>query len=346
VDRLVLVTTSPRVGPGLFGWSAWQELHAGHVCLAEPDHPQLAALAAAGVPVEVMTVGSGWPDLARRFRSRAVGGRAAVWLAAPGGDPDLARELGDLVTRELGDGVEIQVVPGSFDLPGARLLDVVATMDRLRSPGGCPWDAEQTHSSLAPYLLEEAYEAVDAIERADGAALRDELGDVLLQVAFHARLAEEGEDLWTIDDVAAGLVDKLVRRHPHVFAGRPVAGVPDVLANWDTIKAAEEGRSSPLAAVSMGAPALALAAKLQQRAAAFGLPPAPVSGDAVPVETVSQFVVRAAAVLGEDPDGPMEAVGDLLFAVVALARFHNVDPEAALRGTTRRFRDHMLAMDS
>ena len=106
---------------------------------------------------------------------------------------------------------------GSYDLPGARLLDLVTVMDRLRSPGGCPWDQEQTHRSLATYLLEETYETLEAIE-ADPAHLREELGDLLLQIVFHARIAEEDQvDAWSIDDVAAGIVDKLIRRHPHVF---------------------------------------------------------------------------------------------------------------------------------
>ena len=125
--------------------------------------------------------------------------------------------------------------------PGARLLDVVAVMDRLRSPGGCPWDAKQTHDSLKPYLLEEAYEAYAAIEDGDRADLREELGDVLLQVAFHARLAQEHSEPWSIDDVAGDLVDKLVRRHPHVFAGAPA---DDLDATWEAMKKAEKGRTS------------------------------------------------------------------------------------------------------
>lgn len=238
--------------------------------------------------------------------------------------------------------------PGvSSDLPGARLLDVVATMDRLRSPGGCPWDAQQTHASLAPYLLEEAYEAVDAIERDDPEALRDELGDVLLQVVFHARLAEERSDGtgWGIDDVAVGLVEKLVRRHPHVFADREITGVAEVLANWETIKATESRRTSAVDGVPLGAPALSVAAKLQHRAAALGLPAALVSAEVAATETLPQAVAGAAAALEEDPSSPVEQIGELLFAVVALARFHDVDPEAALRGTARRFRDRLVAVE-
>ncbi len=143
-------------------------------------------------------------------------------------------------------------MPGSYDLPGARLLDLVAVMDRLRSPGGCPWDRQQTHQSLVKYLLEEAYETVETIEDGDfdvpgegRDALREELGDVLLQVAFHSRIAQEhAEDPFGIDDVAQGIVSKLINRHPHVFGGVEANTAAEVEANWDQIKAAEKGRSS------------------------------------------------------------------------------------------------------
>ena len=131
---------------------------------------------------------------------------------------------------EAGDGEPGQAGPG---LPGARLLELVAVMDRLRTE--CPWDAKQTHATLAPYLLEESYEAVDALESGDQEALCEELGDVLLQVAFHARVAAERTDGtgWTIDDVAGGIVDKLIRRHPHVFGDVSVSGADEVTQNWD-----------------------------------------------------------------------------------------------------------------
>jgi len=347
-DRLILIANSHRVPPGLLSWPAWRELRNGRVCVGDPAHPQLGALVAADVPVEVLPADVGWEQLARSFRSRALEGRPAVWLTGPGGDQEFTTALGGLVDREAAAGgrVELELVSGSYDPPGARLLDVVATMDRLRSPGGCPWDAEQTHASLAPYLLEEAYEAVDAIERGDPAELRDELGDVLLQVAFHSRLAEECDDGtgWNIDDVAAGLVEKLIRRHPHVFAGQQVSGVSDVLANWETIKAAEGPRTSVADGVALGAPALALAAKLQARAASLGLPPTLLVGGAA-AETLPQAVAAAAAALADDTGAPVEGIGDLLFTAVALARFHDVDPEAALRGTSRRFRDRLVAIE-
>ncbi len=190
-------------------------------------------------------------------------------------------------------------------VPGARLLDVVAVMDRLRSPGGCPWDAKQTHASLMPYLLEEAYETYEALETGDLAHLREELGDLLLQIVFHARIAEE----FTVDDVAGDLVDKLVRRHPHVFAG---ASAEDLEGSWEALKAKEKGRTSVTEGIPLGQPALSLAAKLQRRAAALGAPPIAY-------------------------DGP----GGALWALVEQCREAGLDPEVELRTVARTFRDQL-----
>ncbi|MBV9487830.1 MAG: MazG family protein [Frankiaceae bacterium] len=211
---------------------------------------------------------------------------------------------------------------------GSRLLDVVATMDRLRSPGGCPWDAEQTHESLAPYLLEEAYEAFQAIEDGDLEALREELGDVLLQIAFHSRLAEElpAGQRWTIDDVAGGLVDKLVRRHPHVFADVAVEDADHVNRNWEAIKAEERGGKSVLANVPMSAPALTLAATLQRKASRADLP---VGASATLRDLAAQF----------DDEPTEELAGELLWAAVGEMRAAGIDAEAALRARSRQFRD-------
>ena len=345
MDRLVLVANTHRVAPGLLSWAAWDELRNGDVCCADGAHPQLPFLEAAGVEVTVLRpedgpqgmrvsylMGGGDPAaaaLAHQFRERARGGRTAVWLASGGGDPAFVRALGDLAARE--GSVEMEVVYGSYDMPGARLLDLVSTMDRLRSPGGCPWDAEQTHESLAPYLVEETYEALEAIETGDYAALRDELGDVLLQVVFHARVAQERDDgAWTVDDVAGGIVEKLVRRHPHVFGDVSVTGADEVARNWDEIKADERAEGAgALHGVPLGQPATSLAAKLQKRATKAGLPPSllPYADDAL------------AAIERSAPEERDAAVGRLLFAVVALARSLDVDPEAALRGVAREFRE-------
>ena len=212
---------------------------------------------------------------------------------------------------------------------GERFLDLVEVMNRLRSPGGCPWDAEQTHASLVKYLLEEAYETAEAIEDGDDTALREELGDVLLQVVFHSRIAQENEG-WDIDDVAAGIADKLVRRHPHVF-GDPAIHTADsasqVEANWEALKATEKGRTSAADGVPMAQPALALAAALVGRATKAGLD-VPVPG-----------AVEVPIVVDD------ESIGDLLMAVVALARAARVDPEAALRAAARRYRGSVHAAE-
>jgi XTP/dITP diphosphohydrolase len=206
--------------------------------------------------------------------------------------------------------------------PGSALLDAVAVMHRLRSPGGCPWDAEQTHDSLRQYLVEETYELLDAIEHGDREALLEELGDVLLQVLFHARMASEDPDApFTVDDVARALVDKLVSRHPHVFAAeRAAATVPDLEGRWEELKRQEKRRTSSVDGVALGQPAVALAAKLVSRTARAGFP-------------VDLY-----------PDG--DDTGSVLFAVTALARLAGEDPEAELRTTALRFAESVRATET
>ncbi|GLW07310.1 nucleoside triphosphate pyrophosphohydrolase [Microtetraspora sp. NBRC 13810] len=302
---LILLTTSPRVAPGLLGHRAWQVLRSGRVLTGTPDHPQLPYLAEAGIEVEVVA-----PDPARLVREAA--GAEIVWLAAQEGDEDLMRAVGRAALAA-DEPPLIEMVPGSYDLPGARVLDLVAVMDRLRVQ--CPWDAKQTHESLVPYLLEEAYEVVETVEDGDYPALREELGDVLLQVAFHARVAKERADGFDIDDVAEGIVAKLVRRHPHVFGEVTVEGADEVNANWEAIKAAEraeKGRESALDGVPLGQPALTLAAALQRRADRIGAP----------------------AGLPEDA---ASALGRRLFELVRQARADGLDPEAELRAAARAY---------
>jgi XTP/dITP diphosphohydrolase len=226
--------------------------------------------------------------------------------------------------------------PAAKGVPGSALLEAVAVMDRLRSPGGCPWDAEQTHRSLAPYLLEEAYEAYQALEDDDPDALRDELGDVLLQVLFHARVAAEAPDGWDIDDVAAGLVDKLVRRHPHVFADTAVSGSADVEANWDAIKKTEKPGRTIADGVPLALPALALLAKLQSRGTRAG-------SWSPPADPAAEVISAARAAAAEPAAG---TVADLLVATVALARGAGLDPEAVLRRRALEFRDQLTSSDS
>jgi XTP/dITP diphosphohydrolase len=219
---------------------------------------------------------------------------------------------------------------------GDRLLELVAVMSRLRRE--CPWDAKQTHGSLAPHLLEESYEALEALESGDPEALREELGDVLLQVMFHAEVASERTDGtgYTIDDVAGGIADKLVRRHPHVFADVTVSGADEVKQNWDAIKAAERaaktgGPGSVLDGVPFGQPALALAAQLQRRAERAGAPPelADLDSEAGPMHA---------------ENSPSE-IGAELFALVARARAASLDPELELRSAARAYRARVEAWE-
>ena len=284
--------------------------HARHVWAA-PDEPQAEAVAEAGVEV-VTRDRSDVPSLARDLVTAAATG-TAVWIGSADGDPGLNEAVATEVSR-LPEPPDVEVLVGSYDLPGARLLDVVAVMDRLRSPGGCPWDAQQTHESLVPYLLEEAHEAIEALESGDTDHMREELGDLLLQIAFHARVAEEHPSApFDIDDVAGGLVEKLVRRHPHVFADVDAQTPDAVEANWETIKAAEkEHRLHPLEGVPVSLPALARAEKYVSRLERNG---------------------RA------DLLDLAESAGDLgaeLLALVRRARASGVDAEGALRETLRQ----------
>jgi XTP/dITP diphosphohydrolase len=216
------------------------------------------------------------------------------------------------------------------EVSGEALLAAVAVMDRLRSPGGCPWDAEQTHASLAPYLVEETYEVLDAIESGDLDALREELGDLLLQVLFHARIASEtpaDHGGFDVDDVAQGLVDKMVRRHPHVFADGDATTAADVAQNWEQLKQAEKRRGSVTEGIGSGQPALAWAAALRRRSA----------------RTASTATVPAPT---PDPGDPAAVVGAELFEVVARAVAQGIDPESALRATARGYRDALLAAEA
>jgi XTP/dITP diphosphohydrolase len=200
---------------------------------------------------------------------------------------------------------------------GSELLRLVEVMDRLRSPGGCAWDAEQTHQSLIKYLLEESYEFIDAIESDDRAGMREELGDVLLQVYFHSRIAQDHPtDPFTIDDVAGAIADKLIGRHPHVFAGLEVSGTEEIIENWEAIKAKEKGRTSPIDGVAMSQPALPLVSKLIYRADKYGAP-----------LDIPEYQ--------SDKKATEESVGQALASVIAWAYKHEIDPELALRAQAR-----------
>jgi XTP/dITP diphosphohydrolase len=281
-------------------WAAWSAVASASRRLASSDTPLVRAVVASGHPVEVLP-GAEVHDLLQAARHDDV-----VWLAD---DAEAERFPSALAAAILdsadgGTGAEIEVLHASYDVPGARLLDLVTVMDRLRDE--CPWDREQTHRSLARYLLEETYETLEAIEAGDYTHLREELGDLLLQVYFHARIAEEDADGFSIDDVAGGIVDKLVHRHPHVFAGLDVADMDEVERNWESLKATEKSRASVLDGIPVDLPALALADKVLGRAARV---------DVVPTAA--------------------ETLGDRLLALVVEARAAGADAEQALREAVR-----------
>ncbi len=284
----VVVTVSPRL-PGLLTPDAWRVLSAGQ---------PLTALPGAEATAEALRAG-GW-QVASVSGVDGLTGEVVV-LAAPDEVPPGA-----------------QVTEGVAEPPGARLLEVVAVMDRLRSPGGCPWDAEQTHASLRGYLLEEAHEAYDAIVDDDAEAMREELGDVLLQVVFHARVAAEAAPgrRFDLDGVAGDLVDKLVRRHPHVFGDAGPRNVAQVEAGWEEIKQVEKQRRSPTEGVSRSQPAAAWGAALVRRAGRAGLP-----------------TPEAADLSATSP----EELGEWLLSVVAAAEQRGWDLEDSLREAVRRY---------
>lgn len=274
---------------------------------------------------------------------------AAVYTAADAPPPaKLAEEARSgpvvLLTADLDDPAAVELVARGAAVVrpqpvyGSGLLDAVAVMDRLRSPGGCPWDAEQTHDSLKQYLVEECFELLEAIEDGDRAALREELGDVLLQVLFHSRVAQESPEApFSVDDVAAELVAKLVGRHPHVFGGGDPA-VRDARTQehrWEQLKQQEKKRESSVDGVAMGQPALALAAKLVQRTKRAGLP-----ADLLPGSPL--FAAAAQSKLaGDDPEGALRADARKFAADVRVAeqkaRAEGVDPAGMDASEWRRF---------
>ena len=214
-------------------------------------------------------------------------------------------------------------------MEGSQLQRLVEVMDQLRSPGGCPWDAEQTHESLLKYLLEESYEFVDAVQSGNRIDMREELGDVLLQVYFHARIAQDDlNDPFTIEDVAQSIADKLIRRHPHVFSDGVVQDSAEVVHNWEAIKKLEKGRTSALDGVAMSQPALALIEKLLYRASKFDV-------DVVVPEVV-------------DLEKPADesAVGQALLTVIAWAHANGVDAESALRKEAMRLSQQIAAIEA
>ncbi|TCC56518.1 MazG family protein [Kribbella pittospori] len=317
-----VVLTSPRVAPGLLTRAAWQVLGDADEIGASggPSRPDVQAVVGSGLVVTQVEggVGEAWTWLS----AAASSGRQVAWLVGEDGEPGLLRVVADQVSREPRPSYDVEILHGSYDVPGARLIDLVRVMDRLRR--NCPWDQEQTHETLAKYLLEETYETLEAIDTGNRPHLREELGDLLLQVAFHSRIAEEGlpddpDDAWTVDDVAGDIVEKLIRRHPHVFGDEKNKDLVAVEANWETIKAAEKQRTSVLEGIPLALPALALADKI---------------------------LGRAAKLIAEDASTPppttdADRIGQQLLALVRESRALGVDPEQALRGAVRSLADQI-----
>ncbi|NGN66255.1 nucleoside triphosphate pyrophosphohydrolase [Streptomyces sp. A7024] len=314
VGRIVLLTASHRVAPGLLSWPAWQTLHAADAVLcADADHPQLPYLREAGVAVD-----TGELPPAQDLVDTCAGGRTVVVVASAAGETRLTDSLARLAGSGRVSMPALELLPGSYDLPGARLLDLVQVMDRIRA--ACPWSGGQTNEGLVKYGLEEAYELVEAIEAGDREALREELGDVLLQVVFHARIAEDDpEEPFSIDDVAGTIVAKLIHRHPHVFGDESAETPEEVKAHWLRTKAEEKQRGSVTEGVPLAQPALALAAKLSARA-------------------------RGAGLKVELGDGTAD-VGARLLALAVEAEAEGVDPETALRVAARAYRDAIRAAE-
>jgi tetrapyrrole methylase family protein/MazG family protein len=359
MTRVVLVATSPRL-PLLFPPQTWRALEdaraAGRpVWVLDDRHPSLPALDVAEIgwqvvapaadtgPVgrDLLLVGQGldMEGVAQARRqadavlAAADAAGEATLLLPPVNDGPLVQLLADRSARQ---HVEVEAVYPVGEPKGSALIDLVTTETRLRGPGGCPWDAEQTHVSLARNLIEESYEVIDAIDEGDPGHLQEELGDLLLQVIFHAQIAEDA-GAFDIDAVSRGIVEKLVRRHPHVFGDAVAETAAEVKTNWDRIKREEEGRGDPLAGIPSGLPALQLAAKTQKRAGETGFRWPTRSG---PVDKLKEELGELLEALDAEPRDQAHLeweVGDLLFAAVVVARTAGVEPEGALRLAVRRF---------
>lgn len=342
--RVVLVEASERL-PSLFPLQSWEALRGADLVWArEPDnHPSSPYLALSDTPLVRLEPAE--LDLRRldltepgsiedRRYARAlldlaeVEGTAVYLLGPPDGD-SFTRVVGLEATK---NAVEIEFV-FHLEPSGAEVLRLAEIERRLRDPeGGCPWDLEQDHATLGRYLVEETYELLDAIDAGDDEAIVEELGDVLLQVVFHAQVGAD-RGAFTLDDVARGIADKLVRRHPHVFGDVEVSGADEVVARWEILKQQEKARTGPFEGVPSALPALQLAEKLQRRAAKLGFE----RWEAVAADFI-RTQVDALTRLEGDPDTNEERVGELLSAAVGLARHLHVDPERALRRATARFR--------
>ncbi|HEX9767061.1 MAG TPA: nucleoside triphosphate pyrophosphohydrolase [Nitriliruptorales bacterium] len=348
--RVVLVETSDAL-PGLLPFQAWDALARADLILLRDleQHPAAPHLYLAGLDllqVEPVKLEAAELDLNRpgSAEERRVA-KALLQAAAEHGTVTYVSGPGDeqlstvLASMSPAYDAELELVFFAQQPRGAELLRLVEVMARLRdSDGGCPWDLEQDHASLKGYLVEETYELLEAIDGGVERDIAEELGDVLLQVVFHAQIGTDRR-AFTIDDVARGIADKLERRHPHVFGDVDVADAEQVQANWDELKVAEKGRTGPFDGVPAALPALMLAEKLQRKAAKLGFAWPDVDGA---VGKVREELDEVLAATGRDER--THEVGDLLAATVSLARHLGVEPEDALRQAAGRFRERFEAV--
>lgn len=349
MSRLVLIDTVDQL-PGLLPLHAWTALSGTDlILLGDAGHPLADHLTHADLRYEVVPEPDEPAALSRRDllggvdplqrakvtwivdRTRASG--AVAYIYGAGDSEAFTRALGLEAARSQ---VEVEIVYFGLAPKGVGLLELVEVEQRLRGPDGCPWDREQDHTSLARHAVEEVHELLDAIATGDDDDLREELGDVLLQVVFHAQIAED-DGRFDIDVVARGIVDKLVRRHPHVFADAAAEDADTVMANWERLKAQEKpDREGVFDGIVEAQPAVALTAALHRRAARLGFAWHDVAGAAAKVR---EELAEVEAAGDEASDVRLaDEVGDLLAAVVALSTRLDVDPELALRASAARFR--------
>ncbi len=345
--RVVLVETSEAL-PGLLPFQSWDALAAADVVYArDPErHPAHQHLYFAGVDVERLEPARlaaaemdltqpGSPEdrrLAKALLERAAEAGTATFLLGPEDE----RFVPIVSVASPRYDAEVEIVFFAQQPRGAELLRMVEVMARLRDPdNGCPWDLEQDHRSLLHYLIEEAYEFIEAVEGEWDPHIEEELGDLLLQVLFHAQVASD-RGAFTIDDVSKGIADKLIRRHPHVFADGDAATPEEVQANWDELKKQEKPeREGPFDGIPTALPAALLAEKFQRRAAKLGFDWPDTDG---PMAKVAEELAEVAAA---GADEVRDEIGDLLFAAVGVARKHGVDAEEALRHATTAFRGRL-----
>jgi MazG family protein len=342
--RVVLVETSDAL-PGLLPFQAWDVLGTATVvwCRDVDAHPSAPHLYYAGLDLRSVEPAQldradldltrpGDPNsrrLAKSLLANASADGEVVYLLGPE-DGGIAPALAGMAPEH---DVVIELVFLAQQPAGGELLRLVDVMRQLRDPdSGCPWDLEQDHATLRRYLVEETYELLHAIEEEDDAELQEELGDVLLQVIFHAQVARD-RDAFTIDDVARGIADKLVRRHPHVFADGDASTAAEVQESWDRLKGEEKARTGPFDGVPLAAPGLHLLETLQRKAAKRGFDWKDPDG---PLTQLRRELDELEA--ASDADARRHELGDVLGAVVSVARHLDLDPEEAARAAGDRFR--------